>query len=178
MDIQLKLDEKKVQKALGATAKQMEKLHRRAANRTAVNARAISSKGNLGIDGLRRKKVPRARVKPLKGKTPGVWFGLNDIRASEFKEKPIQEKGGVRFQGKFYPGYFLSRFRYDPNPKSVKRAVTLPEGKRSWEEILVPIESEAREFIGREIEPQLDELFDKNFGQVVDHQSNLKWKKR
>ena len=176
MDINLKLDEKKVQKALGATAKQMEKLHRRAANRTAVNARAISSKGNLGIDGLRRKKVPRARVKPIKGKTPGVWFGLNDIRASEFKEKPVQEKGGIRFQGKFYPGYFIARFRYDP--RSTKRAVIRLEGEKSWQEILIPIESEARAFIGREIEPQLDELFDKNFGQVVDHQSNLKWKKR
>ena len=31
MDIKLELDAKKVQKALGATAKQMEKLHRRAA---------------------------------------------------------------------------------------------------------------------------------------------------
>ncbi len=177
MEIKLELDDKKVRKALGATEKKMAQLHRRAANRTAVNARAISSKGNLGIDGLRRKKVPRARVKPLKGKTPGVWFGVNDIRASEFKEKPVQEKGGVRFQGKFYPGYFLTRFRYDPNPKSIKRAVTLPKGQRSWEEILIPIEGRAVAFIEREIQPKINELFDKNFGQVVDHQSNLKWKK-
>ena len=177
MKINIALDEKKVQKALGASEKQMRKLHQRAVNKTAVNARAIASKGSLGIDGLRRKKVPRARVKPIKGNTPGVWFGLNDIRASEFKEKPVQEKGGVRFQGKFYPDYFLTRFRYDPNPRSIQRAVILPEGKRSWEEILIPIEGRAVAFIEREIQPKINELFDKNFGQVVDHQSNLKWKK-
>ena len=61
MDIKLDLDAKKVQKALGASEKQMERIHRRAANRTAVNVRAIASKGSLGLDGLRRKKVPRAQ---------------------------------------------------------------------------------------------------------------------
>ena len=81
MDIKLDLDAKKVQKALGATEKQMERIHRRAANRTAVNVRAIASKGNLGLDGLRRKRVPRARVKPLKGKDAGhLDSALNDIK--------------------------------------------------------------------------------------------------
>ena len=136
-----------------------QRIHKRAANRTAVNVRAIVSKGNLGIDGLRRKKVPRARVKPLTGPVPGVWIGLNDIRASELKEKPVQEKGGVRFQGQFYKGYFLARFRYDQLPKTVKRAVTLPEGKRSWIEIMVPIEAQALVFIEREVEPKIEGLF-------------------
>ena len=168
MDIKLSLDTSTVQKALKLTDKQLQRLQKRAVKRTAINARAISSKGNLGVDGLRRKKVPRARVKPLKGETPGVWFGLNDIRASEFKEKPVQEKKGVRFQGKFYPGYFLTRFRYDPNPASIKRAVTLPEGKKSWEEILIPIEAQARGFIEREIEGKIGDLYNKNFEQAID----------
>ena len=176
MDINLDLDEKKVKKALGASEKQMKQLHRRAANRTAVNVRAIASKGNLGLDGLRRKKVPRARVKPLKGRVPGIWIGLNEIRASEFKEKPITEGKGVRFQGEHHRGYFLARFRYDPNPRSIRRAVRLPKDKRSWEELMVSIEEPARAFIQTEIEPRVDELFNKNFEQVVDHQASLKWK--
>ena len=176
MDINLDLDEKKVKKALGASEKQMERLHRRAANRTAVNARAIASKGDLGLDGLRRKKVPRARVKPLTGRVPGIWFGLNEIRASEFKEKPVEEGKGVRFQGEHHRGYFLARFKYDPNPKSIKRAVRLPKGKRSWKELMVSIEEPARAFIREKIEPKIGELFNKNFEQVVDHLANLKWK--
>ena len=178
MEINVTLDTKKVQKSLQATEKKMEQLHKRAAKRTAVNVRAIASKGNLGIDGLRRKKVPRARVKPLTGRVPGIWIGLNDVRASEFKERPVQEKGGVRFRGQFYEGYFLARFRYDKLPKSVKRAVTKPRGETSWVEIMVPIEAEALIFIEREIEPKIEGLFNKNFEQAVDRQAQLKWKKK
>ena len=168
MDIRLDLDTKKVKKALKLTEKQLGNLHKRAAKRTSQNVRVIASKGNLGVEGLRRKKVPRARVRHLKGATPGIWFGLNDVRASEFKEKPRKVPGGVVFRGKFYEGYFLARFRHDQLPKSIKRAVKLPEGNRSWVEIMVPIEKEARAFIEREIEPKIGELFNKNFGQAVD----------
>lgn len=177
MDIKVNLDIEKVQKALGAAEKQMQRLQRRATNRTAVNVRAIVSKGSLGLDGLRRKKVPRARVKSLRGPgpVPGVWIGLNDIRASEFKEKPIEADGGVRFQGEAHEGYFLARFKHDPLPKSVRRAVTLPQGESSWVEIMVPIESKARRFIETEVEPQIEGLFNKNFEAEVNRQSQLKW---
>ena len=176
MQIEMTLDTKKVQKALNASQKQMERLHKRAAKRTAVNARAIASKGSLGIDGLRRKKVPRARVKPLnRGEKVGVWFGLNDIRASEFREKPVKEGGGVRFQGKHHDGYFIARFRHDP--AGVKRAVKASKGSSSWEELMVPIEKEARQFIESEIQPEIEGLFNKNFEQAVDHQAQIKWNK-
>ena len=168
MEIKLNLDTKKVQKALNLTENKLGRLHQRAAKRTAVNVRVIASKGNLGVGGLRRKKVPRARVKPLKGQTPGIWFGLNDIRASELKEKPQKVEGGVMFRGKFYPGYFLARFRHDRNPKSIKRAVILPKGKRSWEEIMVPIAKEARRFIESKVQPKVPHLYNKNFEQAVD----------
>ena len=103
MDISLTLNTRKIQKALRLTEKQLATLQKRAAKKTAVNVRAIASKGNLGIDGLRRKKVPRARVKPInKADEIGIWFGLNDIRASEFRERPKKVAGGVQFQGKFY----------------------------------------------------------------------------
>ena len=176
MRIELTLDTKKVQKALSASEKQMERLHKRAAKRTAVNARAIASKGSLGIDGLRRKKVPRARVKPLnRGGKVGVWFGLNDIRASEFREKPVQEGGGVRFQGKHHDSYFIARFQHDP--KSVKRAVKAPKGSSSWGELMVPIKKEARQFIENEIQPKIEGLFNKNFEQAVDREAQIKWGK-
>ena len=168
MEIKLNLDTKKVQKALNLTAKKLEGLHRRAVKRTAVNVRVIASKGNLGVGNLRRKKVPRARVKPLKGQTPGIWFGLNDIRASELKEKPKQVEGGVMFRGKFYKGYFLARFRHDRNPKSIKRAVILPSGGKSWVEVMVPIEDQARRFIENEVQPKVEGLFNKSFECAVD----------
>lgn len=177
MEVQLTLDTKKVRKALQASEKQMATLHKRAGRRTAQNVRAIASKGNLGIDGLRRKKVPRARVKPLLGDKVGIWFGLNDVRASEFKEKPIKVDKGVRFQGKYYKGYFLGRFKYDPNPKSIKRILILPKGKKSWEEVHISIEKDARAFIEREIMPKINELFNKNFESAVDHAASLKWGK-
>ena len=175
MNVEVTLDTKNIQKALRLTDKQLQSLQKRAAKRTATNARAIASKGNLGIEALRRKKVPRARVKPInKGNEIGIWFGLNDVRASEFKDRPVQEKGGVRFRGKFYKDYFLARFKYDKLPKTIKRAVKLPEGKKSWVEVMVPIEREAREFIETEIAPQIGKLFQKNLGQAVDALPHIK----
>ena len=87
----------------------------------------------------------------------------------------MKEGGGVRFQGKHHDGYFIARFQHDP--KSVKRAVKASKGSSSWEELMVPIEKEARGFIKSEIQPNIEGLFNKNFGQVVDHQAKIKWKK-
>ena len=177
MEVSLDLDTKKVQKALNLSEKQMTALHKRAAKRTAQNVRVIASKGNLGIGEFRRKKVPRARVKPLnRGDKIGIWFGLNDVSASEFKGTPKKVEGGVTLRGKFYKGYFLARFKHDPNPKSVKRVLILPPGKRSWEEVRVPIEKAARAFINNEIQPKVEGLFNKNFEQAVEGQATLKWK--
>lgn len=169
MEVTIGINTKDVKKALRLTEKQVAALHKRASRRTASNVRVIASKGDMGIENLRRKKVPRARVKPItKSNEIGVWFGLNDIRASEFKEQPKAVEGGVMFDGVFYAGYFLARFKYDPNPKGINRGVTLPEGKRSWVEIMIPIEKQALAFIEREIEPKIAGLFQKNFGQAID----------
>ena len=176
MEVSLDLDSAKVQKALKLTEKQMGTLFKRAAKRTAQNVRVIASKGNLGLEGLRRKKVPRARVKPLnRGDKIGIWFGLNDVRLSEFKGKPKKVEGGVVFRGKFYDGYFLARFKHDPNPKSIKRVLILPPGGKSWEEAVVPIEKEALRFIETRIQPQVGKLFNKNFEQTVDAHAHIKW---
>lgn len=177
MKVELSLNTKKVQKALKASEKQMQTLHKRAGKRTAQNVRAIASKGNLGIDDLRRKKVPRARVKPLRGQKVGIWFGLNDVRASEFKERPIKVEGGVTFQGKHYTGYFLARFKHDPNPNSIRRILIRPQGSKSWQELMIPIEDEAKAFVAREIMPKISDLFDKNFGSAVDGAASIKWKR-
>ena len=173
MDISLTLNTRKIQKALRLTEKQLATLQKRAAKKTAVNVRAIASKGNLGIDGLRRKKVPRARVKPInKADEIGIWFGLNDIRASEFRERPKKVAGGVQFQGKFYKDHFIARFQYDP--RSVKRIFKSTKGGAKWVEVLIPIEREAMEFIRTEIEPIIGDLFAKNFGQAVDSIPHVK----
>ena len=167
MKVDASIDIKKVQKAFGLTEKQLVRLNQRAAKTTARNVRVQASKGNLGIDGLRRKKVPRARVKPLTNGV-GVWVGLNPIRSSEFKIRPKQSNGGVTFRGRFYKGYFLARFRYDKNAKSVKRAVRIPTGKKSWSELMVDIEKEAKSFIKSEVEPNIESYYTKNMTQEVD----------
>ena len=174
MEIELSLDTKKVQKALKASEKQMATLFKRAGNRTAQNVRAIASKKDMGIEGLRRKKVPRSRVKALRGNKIGIWFGLNDIRASEFKERPIKVEKGVKFQGKLYSGFWLGRFKNDPLPRSKKR-ILIRDGK-SWKEAHVAIDKVATEFIEREIVPQVGKLFDKNFNSAVDGAATIRWK--
>ena len=65
MEAYLALDLKKVAKAYDLTEKKLAYLHKRAAMKTAQNMRAKASKDSLGLKDLRRKKVPRARVKHL-----------------------------------------------------------------------------------------------------------------
>ena len=67
----------------------------------------------------------------------------------------------------------MGRFKNDETPPSKRRAIRIPSGGGSWEELNVPIEKEAHAFIQSDIEPKIDELFNKNFEQAVDHQAKM-----
>ena len=166
MQIYLDLDVDKVQKALKVGENRIKYLHSRAAKRTAGNVRVQVSKSSMGMgDVLRRKKVPRARVKTMSGKRAGVWVGLNDISASEYKGQPEQDEGGVRFRGIFFPGAFIGRFPNDPRgAKRILRRNAL--GK--LDEMLIPVGEVAKKYLEQVVMPQVNAMFNKNFEGAVD----------
>ena len=165
MEVYLDLDVDKVQKALNLSEKKIAYLHTRAAKRTAGNVRVQVSKSSMGMgDVLRRKKVPRARVKAISGKRVGVWVGLNDISAREFKGHPEKVEGGVRFRGIFFPDAFIGKFPSDPRgAKRILRRNTL--GK--LEEGLIPIDATAKKYLEEKIRPEIARLFNKNFEDAI-----------
>ena len=166
MEVYLDLDVDKVQKALKVGENRIKYLHNRAAKRTAGNVRVQVSKSSMGMgDVLRRKKVPRARVKVITGKRVGVWVGLNDISAREFKGQPEQVEGGVRFRGIFFPGAFIGKFPSDPRgAKRILRRNAL--GK--LEEGLIPIDAAAKKYLEQKIQPEINKMFNKNFEGAID----------
>ena len=86
------------------TEKQFEASLKRAVKRTAGSARSEVSKKKLGLSDLRRTTAIRRRIKPLlrtKGDALaiGIWIGINDLWATEFKGTPSQNTDGYRLQG-------------------------------------------------------------------------------
>ena len=109
-----KLDD--IAKQFELTPKQFEASLRRAIQRTAGSARGAISKSKLNIGDLRRTTAIRRRVKGLfsvKGddRKGGLWIGLNDLWASEFKGRPRQDESGVSFRGHHFKGAFLRRLK-------------------------------------------------------------------
>ena len=166
MEIYLNLDVEKVQKALKVGENRIKYLHARAAKRTAGNVRVQVSKSSMGMgDVLRRKKVPRARVKAMSGKRVGVWIGLNDFSAREFKGQPEQVAGGVRFRGVFFPNAFVGRFPSDP--KGAKR-ILRRNALGKLVEMLIPVDAKAKRYLEQVVMPQINEMFNKNFEGAID----------
>ena len=180
MEVKIDIDTKKLQKGLRLSERKMQYLHRRATKDTARNLRTQISKDSLGISDLRRKKVIRARVRTvIRG--VGVWVGLNDISASEFRGKKQESNGGVHFRGVFFKDAFTGRYRRDP--KSATRIFR--KSGRGRLEILIPIEADAQKYLEAMIQPLVPKLFDKNFARAVDALPHIwnserpkKWKKR
>ena len=164
MEVYLALDVEKVQKALKVGENRIKYLHARAAKRTAGNVRVLVSKSSMGMGDV-LKKVPRARVKAISGKRVGIWVGLNDISAKEFKGLPEQVEGGVRFRGVFFPNAFVGRFPNDP--KGAKRILSRNALGRLVE-LLIPIDDVAKKYLEQVVMPQINEMFNKNFEGAVD----------
>ena len=167
MEFSVNVDLKKVKKGLDLTNSQMRWLQTRAVKTTARNIRVQVSKGSMGLTDLRRKKVIRARVKPLtaRGKE-GVWVGTNDLKASEFKGRPVEGNGGVTFRGQFFKGAFLGKFKGDRR----RRILQVVDGKLA--EVLIGIDAEANKFLIAKIQPLIPERLEHNIAQAVD---NLKY---
>lgn len=173
MEISLGLDRRKLEKGLKITEKQVGYLYRRATGTTARNLKARISKDSLGVGPLRRKKVIRARIRGA-SRGVGVWVGLNDISAAEFRGKKEQTNGGVIFRGQFFKGAFRGRFKHDP--KSVSRILRSENGRLT--EVLIPIEEDAQEYLETMIRPLIPQLFQKNFEVALDSFAHVKWEKR
>ena len=163
MDVSVDIDVKKLQKGLQLSEKKMAYLHKRAATITARNLRTKISKDSMGLGQLRRKKVIKARVKKVH-KGIGVWVGLNDVSASEFRGKKQEGNGGVTFRGMFFEGAFRGRYMRDP--KGVSRIFKNVGGYRV--EVLIPIEKDAQKYLEEMVQPDIPKLFKKNFEHAVD----------
>ena len=163
MDISVDIDIKKLEKALGADKNRLKYLFSRAAKSTAGNMRTKMSKDSLGLGELKRKKVPRARIKQLH-KGVGVWVGLNPISAKEFRGRKQESDGGVSFRGRFFKDAFIGKFANDP--KGTTR-IMRRSGSQAVE-VLIPIEQDAKKYIEAIIIPMVMPAFNKNFEKAVD----------
>lgn len=173
MEFSVNVDLKKVKKGLALTDSQMRSLQKRAIRTTARNIRVQVSKGNMGLTDLRRKKVIRARVKPLTARNKeGVWVGTNDLKASEFKGRPVEGNGGVTFRGHFFKGAFLGKFKGDKR----RRILQVVDGKVS--EVLIGIAGEANTFLSKQIQPLMPERLEHNIAQAVDSVKYVKRKRK
>lgn len=172
MEISVDIDIKKLQKGLKLTDKQVSHLFKRSAKHTARNMRTKMSKDSLGLGELKRKKVPRARIKQLH-KGVGVWVGLNPISAKEFRGRKQESDGGVSFRGEFFKDAFIGKFANDP--KGTTR-IMRRSGSQAVE-VLIPIEQDARKYIEAIIIPMVMPAFNKNFEKAVDALPHF-WKDR
>ena len=136
------------------TDKQFEQHLKRAVSRVAGSTRRAISKEKMGITDLRRTTVIRKRTKPLH-RTSGIWIGINDLWASEFKGQPRRTAAGVDFRGKHFDGAFLMRL-----PNSKRNRIMKKREDGTVEEITIPIAKQALKYIEKHILPNIpDQLF-------------------
>lgn len=164
MNTSVSIDTKKLERGLKLSEKKIKAIHRKAGTVTTRNIRARISKDSLGLTDLRRKKVIRARIKKAH-KGVGVWVGLNDISASEFKGRKQESGGGVTFRGMFFKDAFTGRYKGDP--KGVRR-IFRTSTRGNLVDVLIPIGEDARKYLEQMIQPMILDLFQKNFEQAVD----------
>ena len=149
-----------VVEAYKLTPAQFDQSFKRAAKRTAGTFRRLVSREKLGIEDLRRTTAVRRRIKALFKKNDqtrdGIWFGLNDLWASEYRGTPKVVAGGIQFRGKFYANAYRIK-----RPGQRYRIFRRVNGKP--EEITMPIEQEGLDYIENVILPQLVEAFYHHF---------------
>ena len=154
------------------TPKQFEASLRRAIKRTAGSARGEISKTKLDISDLRRTTAIRRRVKGLfsvKGndRKGGLWVGLNDLWASEFKGRPRQDDSGVNFRGHHFKGAFLRRL------KGMRKYRIFRDANGSLEEVTISIEAEGLKFLENNILPDLPERLYHHFRKDVEFRKEV-----
>ena len=156
-----------IRQAFKLTDKRFEKHLERAVKRTTGSVRGQISKSKFNISDLRRTTVIRKRTKPLH-RTQGVWIGINDLWASEFKGRPRRTAAGVQFRGQHFDGAFLMR------PANAKRNRIMrkrEDGK--LEEITIPIAKQALDYIEKHILPDVPENLFHHFRTDVEFRKQL-----
>ena len=149
------------------TDKQFNASLKRAVSRTAGSARSAISKEKLGISDLRRTTAIRKRVKPLQRST-GIWIGINDLWASEFKGRPRRTPTGIDFRGKHFEGAFLVRL---PNSKRNRIFKKRSDGK--IEELTIPIATAALRYLEKHVLPDLPEKLFHHFKTDVEFRKQV-----
>lgn len=161
-----------IAKMFELTPKQFEASLRRAIKRTAGSARGEISKTKLDISDLRRTTAIRRRVKGLfsvAGDTQkgGLWIGLNDLWASEFKGRPRQDASGVNFRGHHFKGAFLRRL------KGMRKYRIFRDANGSLEEVTISIEAEGLKFLEDNILPDLPDKLYHHFRKDVEFRKEV-----
>lgn len=149
------------------TDKQFNASLKRAVSRTAGSARSAISKEKLGISDLRRTTAIRKRVKPLQRST-GIWIGINDLWASEFKGRPRRTPTGIDFRGKHFEGAFLMR---PPNSKRNQIMIKRSDGK--IEKLTIPIADKALKYLEKHVLPDLPEKLFHHFKTDVEFRKQV-----
>ena len=160
-----------LKKLHGLTEKQFKHSLKRAMTRTAGTARSAISKSKLGIADLRRTTAIRKRVKPLlKSRNTGgsgVWIGLNDLWASEFRGRPKRTPGGIDFRGQHFDGAFLVRFTGSRRNRIFRNV----NGR--LQEVTIPIAQQALNYLEKHVLPDLPEAMLNHFRTDVEFRSQL-----
>ena len=150
------------------TEKQFNASLKRATSRTAGTARSAISKSKLGIGDLRRTTAIRKRVKPLfRSAGVGVWIGINDLWASEFKGRPRRLPNGIDFRGRFFQGAFLVKFAGSKRNRIFKNV----DGE--LEEVTIPIAEQAVAYLEKHILPDLPEAMLNHFQTDVEFRKQI-----
>lgn len=157
---------------LQATDKQVVYALNRAMRRTATTLYRMAAKGLTKTLHLRAMKVLRKRLRTnlksgmnktgKKRVDDGVrlWFGLNDLPVSSFKDKPKETGAGAVFRDQEYAGAFVARPKGQSRPTIFKRkgADRLPIVEQ-----LYPIDDKAMKFIEDEIWDDIEDIFWNHF---------------
>lgn len=174
--VEINIDFQKLQdiaKMFDLTEKQFEASLRRAIRRTAGSARGEISSTKLNISDLRRTTAIRRRVKGLfttKGddRKGGIWIGLNDLWASEFKGRPRQDDSGVSFRGHHFKGAFLRRLK-----GMRKNRIYIRNNQENLEEVTISIEAEGLKFLEDNIIPDLPDRLYHHFRKDVEYRKEV-----
>jgi hypothetical protein len=155
----------KIADEFGASEKDLQFAYSRALRRTAQTMKTRARKGLRSELELRTAAELRKRLQGFRfkrGKGLGevrMWFGLNDMRVSAFKGRPMRTGSGAKYGKQDFPGAFVAK-----NSKG-KRTVMQRVTGRAWpiKEAQMPIEDKAQTYIEDQVFDDLEEVFFKVF---------------
>jgi hypothetical protein len=134
----------------------------RALRRTEATLRRMSSQGLTKELELRAAGSLRKRLKSIKlgtsgkGKSVGLWYGLNDLPVSAFKGRPQQDRRGAWFKDFYFEGAFVAKSNVKGKQTIFKR---VREAPLPITEQLILIQDRAIVYIEDEIFDKVEDIF-------------------